>query len=106
MSLKTEIEKIAKEEGFKNISDFVESFIKKGHSLTDFHYHIAYEHGLFYSYDALYSAIRSNLNFDLRETRGKVLREKKELEKMALKSLKDQGLHFGKEQLKNLLDDL
>lgn len=65
MSLRDEIEKLAIQEGYENISDFVEPFIEDGHSFLDFQFHLAEQHGLYYSYDGLYSAIRDDLNFDL-----------------------------------------
>lgn len=97
MSLRKEIEKASKKEGFDNISDFVEDFIMKGNYLSDFQYYIAKEHGLYYSYDGLYSAIRNDLNFVLQGTRGKIIRVREEFEEKKLKLLAE-GENFKKQK--------
>lgn len=95
MSLRNEIEKIAKEEEFDSISDFVEDFIDQGNYLSDFQYYIAKEYGLYYSYDGLYSAIRDDLDFVLQGTRGKIVRKREEFEEKKLKLLAE-GENFKK----------
>jgi hypothetical protein len=97
MSLRKEIRKIAKKEGFNNISDFVEDFINQGRYLSDFQYHIAKEYGLYYSYDGLYSAIRNDLDFVLQGTRGKIVREREDFEEKKLELLAE-GENFKKQK--------
>lgn len=99
MSLRKEIEKISREEGFDNISDFVEDFINQGHYLSDFQYHIAKEHGLYYSYNGLYSAIRNDLDFALQGTRGKIVRESEDFEEKKLELLAERE-NFKKQKTK------
>jgi len=99
MSLRKEIKRISEEEGFKDISDFVEDFISQGKYLSDFQYYIAYEYGLFYSYDALYSAIRKDLNFVLQGTRGRIVRKKQKFEKEKTELLMEGG-NFRKQKTK------
>ena len=97
MSLRKEIKKIAKQEGFNNISDFVEDFIMKGKYLSDFQYYIAQEYGLYYSYDGMYSAIREDLDFVLQGTRGKIVKERELFERQTMELLA-KGENFGKQK--------
>lgn len=97
MGLRNKIGKIAKKEGYNSISDFVEDFINQGNYLSDFQYYIAREHGLYYSYDGLYSAIRNDLDFVLQGTRGKIVREREEFEKQKIELLA-KGENFKKQK--------
>ena len=71
MALRNKIKELATQEGYENISDFVEPFIKEGNYFCDFQFHLAEQYGLYYSYDGLYSAIRNDLNFTLQGIKKK-----------------------------------